>query len=169
MADKKPVYIRCPRCELNYCLKKDKYCSVCRAEMNGDKEALLDDLELELCPICKTNYIQPDEIMCSTCLNERKALADNEELEDEWNEYINRDEVDDYTFEDEETGEMASITDIDDDVLDNDLEDEDLTFDLDEDIDEDMDDNEDTEQDDLEEEDDFDQSFDDEDDEDEDY
>ena len=61
--DKKPVYIRCPRCELNYCLKKDKYCSVCKAEMEGDKDAFSDDFELELCPICKTNYIQPDEII----------------------------------------------------------------------------------------------------------
>lgn len=34
---KKPVYIRCPRCELNYIQKKDKYCSVCKAEMEAKK------------------------------------------------------------------------------------------------------------------------------------
>ena len=64
----KQQYIRCPRCELNYILKKDKLCSVCKAEMQvggGENE------EFELCPICKTNYIGPDEIMCSQCMEER--------------------------------------------------------------------------------------------------
>ena len=60
---KKPVYIRCPRCELNYIQKKDKYCSVCKAEMEAKRD-YVDDIDLELCPICKTNYIQPDEIVC---------------------------------------------------------------------------------------------------------
>ena len=71
---KKPVYIRCPRCELNYIEKKDKLCSVCKAELSANKEDFIGDLDLELCPICKTNYIQPDEIMCATCLKEQICL-----------------------------------------------------------------------------------------------
>lgn len=70
---KKPVYIRCPRCELNFIQKKDKYCSVCKAEMEAKKDDL-DDVDLELCPICKTNYIQPDEIMCASC-PDRKSVV----------------------------------------------------------------------------------------------
>ena len=128
MADKKPVYIRCPRCELNYCLKKDKYCSVCKSEMNGNKDIILNDLDLELCPICKINYIQPDEIMCTTCIKEKKNSSEEEDfdIEQEWDDYVNRDEVD-YT-EDEETGEMASVSELDDDILGSDLIDSDLEF-----------------------------------------
>ena len=29
----KNVYIRCPRCELNYIKKKDQYCDICKREM----------------------------------------------------------------------------------------------------------------------------------------
>ena len=127
MADKKPVYIRCPRCELNYCLKKDKYCSVCKSEMNGNKDIILNDLDLELCPICKINYIQPDEIMCTTCIKEKKNSSEDDfDIEQEWDDYVNRDEVD-YT-EDEETGEMASVSELDDDILGSDLIDSDLEF-----------------------------------------
>ena len=128
--DKKPVYIRCPRCELNYCLKKDKYCSVCKAEMEGDKDAFSDDFELELCPICKTNYIQSDEIMCASCLKERQESGEFNDDEDEWDAYANREDNDDYVSDEEETGDMASISEIDDDVLGADLVDDDLGFDL---------------------------------------
>ena len=69
---KKPVYVRCPRCELNYIEKKDKLCSVCKAELSANKDDFMSDLDLELCPICKTNYIPPDEIMCATCLKEHQ-------------------------------------------------------------------------------------------------
>ena len=117
---KKPVYIRCPRCELNYIEKKDKFCSVCKAEMSANKDLFVNDLDLELCPICKTNYIQPDEIMCATCLKEHQT-EDGEITRDDWDEYINRDE-DEIIYDDEETGDMASVTDLDDDSLDDDLD-----------------------------------------------
>ena len=127
---KKPVWIRCPRCELNNCLKKDKICSVCKAELEGDKDAFSDDFELELCPICKTNYIQADEIMCANCLKERQENGSLDDDEDEWNAYANREDNDDFSTEDEETGDMASISEMDDDILGNDFEDDDLAFDL---------------------------------------
>ena len=117
---KKPVYIRCPRCELNYIEKKDKLCSVCKAELSADKDSFVNDLDLALCPICKTNYIQPDEIMCATCLKEHQS-EDGEITGEAWDEYVNRDE-DEIVYDDEETGEMASVTDLDDDTLDDDLD-----------------------------------------------
>ena len=118
---KKPVYIRCPRCELNYIEKKDKLCSVCKGELSAKKDEFIGDLDLELCPICKTNYIQPDEIMCATCLKEHQG--EDEDPNNDWEEYLNRDE-DEVVYDDEETGDMASVTeDLDDDgILDDDLD-----------------------------------------------
>lgn len=162
---KKPVYIRCPRCELNYIQKKDKFCSVCKAEMEAKRD-YVDDIDLELCPICKTNYIQQDEIMCASCLKEHQN--EDGELNEDWEDYINREDSDDIMTIDDETGEMASVNDLtkssllDDDDLGTDLEfgdDEDnLNFEDDDDFDEDLDDD-----------DDFDDDFDDDDDDDYDY
>lgn len=106
---KKPVYIRCPRCELNYIQKKDKYCSVCKAELEA-KSDYIDDIDLELCPICKTNYIQPDEIMCANCLKEHQN--EDGELSGDWEDYLSREDDEDIVTMDDETGEMASVTDI---------------------------------------------------------
>ena len=134
MADKKPVYIRCPRCELNYIQKKDKLCSVCKAELSA-KDDYVDELDLELCPVCKTNYIQSDEVMCQSCLKERALDNDIHGItneNDEWDAYINRDE-DEIISPDEETGDMAVVNSLDEaDLLDGD---DDLTFD--DDLDED--------------------------------
>lgn len=135
---RKPVYIRCPRCELNYIEKKDKLCSVCKAEMSANKEDFISDLDLELCPICKTNYIQPDEIMCATCLKEHQS--EDGEMNSDWEDYLNRDE-DEIVYDDEETGDMASVTDLDDSILDDDDLDTGIGFDdrLDDDLDDDLD------------------------------
>lgn len=106
---KKPVYIRCPRCELNYIQKKDKLCSVCKAELEA-KNDYIDDIDLELCPICRTNYIQPDEIMCASCLKEHQN--EDGELTGDWEDYLTREDDEDIVTMDDETGEMASVTDI---------------------------------------------------------
>ena len=145
-AVRKPTYVRCPRCELNYILKKDKLCSVCKAEVSSKKDELVDELDLELCPICKTNYIQSDEIMCASCLSER-SLEKGADLENEWEDYINRDE-DEVVEADEETGDMATVTELgDDDLLDVE-DDEEMIFDEDDEIDDDDDDDDDDEDDD---------------------
>lgn len=158
---KKTVYIRCPRCELNYIEKKDKLCSVCKSELAVNKDPFANDLDLELCPICKTNYIQPDEIMCATCLKEHES-EDDEVDTNEWEEYINRDE-EEIVYDDEETGDMASVTDLNDTALDDDLDsgigfddslDEDSLEGFDDDLDEELLD-EDEEEEEEEEEDDF--------------
>ena len=129
---KKVAYIRCPRCELNFIQKKDKYCAVCKAEMSANKDDFIDDLDLELCPICKTNYIQSDEVMCQSCLKERGNDEDEvNQNQDEWNSYVQQDE-DDFILPNEETGELA-IVDLDDDDLDEDMGLVDEEFDEDED------------------------------------
>lgn len=88
--DKKPAYILCPRCELNYIKSKDKYCTVCKAEMGLlDPSILLpDDEEVgleKLCPICQVNYIGEDEEICFMCQKEREELKEKEK-NDEWAE-----------------------------------------------------------------------------------
>jgi len=159
---KKAVYVRCPRCELNYILKDEEYCSVCKQEMKvGGGE--IDELDMEVCPICKTNYMMPHEIMCASCFEER-ANDPNYNGSDEWDEYANQDEMEEMDDAQEEIGDMSSVkmfgvdSDDDDDVLD--LPDDDFD-DLDDDAVE-MDDEEEEFDDDLE--DDDDDDFDDDDD-----
>ena len=85
--DKKPVYILCPRCELNYINKKDKYCTVCKAELGMlDKGFLIpdddDEGEERLCPVCRVNYLEEDEDICFMCKKEREEKASHEEAEE---------------------------------------------------------------------------------------
>lgn len=88
--DKKQAYILCPRCELNYIKSKDKYCTVCKAEMGLlDPSILLPDEEEagieKLCPVCQVNYIGEDEDICFLCQKERDEREHNRE-DDEWGE-----------------------------------------------------------------------------------
>lgn len=134
-------YIRCPRCELNYIKKREKLCSVCKAELAADPNDV-DDLELETCPICKTNFIRPDEIMCKQCLKERSLEDVIVSGNEEWESYLNPDEEN--VASDEETGEMASITDLDSTDLDDDMEiDDDDLPDMEDEMDFDDDDDDD--------------------------
>jgi len=86
---KKPEYILCPRCELNYFIeeKKRKHCDVCLAELNlGNPDILIPDEDVELerfCPFCKVNYMSPDEEMCFICAKERTP-AEVEESAEDW-------------------------------------------------------------------------------------
>ena len=144
----KQTYIRCPRCELNYILKKDKFCNVCKQEMKAlGTLGAEENLDLELCPLCKINYINPDEDICPACAKERE-LEDGEEgvgkygSDNDWSSYTNPDD-DDGSYEDEETGDMVSITNLDDGPIedddmdlglsddDDDMSEEDETFDSD--------------------------------------
>ncbi len=151
---KKPTFIRCPRCELNYIQKKDKYCAVCKQEMKalgGDTNFEVDEEnEMEICPVCKSNYIQEDEIMCASCAKE-KALEDGmfteADAEADWNEYNTNLEEQDTILDNEELGEMVNITEDEDDTDSTDAEsddetDDDLneTDDLDDDLDLDLED-----------------------------
>ena len=146
----KQTYIRCPRCELNYILKKDKYCNVCKAEMKAVGNMGTDeDMDLELCPICKTNYINADEDICPACAKEREEEEEDAVPTSVWDTYTSPD--DDEGYNDDEDSDMVSITGLDDNPLDDDsldlgLDDEDEQEDLDDEssepdeLDEDFDD-----------------------------
>ncbi len=129
---KKVMYIRCPRCELNYIPKKEKFCSVCKKEMQVGGGDDFDDLDLELCPICKTNYIQPDMVMCQTCYNERLNDPNFREGDDnDWEQYINRDDSDELDEnQNEEIGDYASVK-----MLDLDDEEDEIDDEFDDDLD----------------------------------
>ncbi len=85
MKDKKPVYTKCPRCELNYIQKKQNYCDVCKAEMRLiDPSILIPDEEEEeiICPVCKINYMASDEEMCFMCSKEAQEKLKEVEPDD---------------------------------------------------------------------------------------
>ena len=137
----KPVWILCPRCELNYIKKADQYCDVCKKEMKLIAANDDDIGDLELCPICKINFVQSDEEVCDSCKQELGIVAD-EDAEDreisDWHKYIDDDNDDDDEDEDDDYNEVEDGTS----GIDDDFEfDEDLGKDLvDNDDDDDFDD-----------------------------
>lgn len=154
-------YIKCPRCELNYIQKKDKFCDVCKSEMKAGilEENELDELEegLELCPICKVNYITEGERMCTTCQEEQ--LDTSKDDEPDWRGFVEKsDESDDEDLDllpvedddeiDEEL-EGAFAKDLESEFADEDEIDEDIDVeDLDDDFDTNIDDDEEFDEDD---------------------
>ena len=97
---KKPIqYVKCPRCDLNYIPKSEKYCNVCKRELGLIVPDEDDITDLELCPICKTNFVQGDEEICASCKAERgiKFMDEGEDEEDteNWHKYVADDEEED--------------------------------------------------------------------------
>lgn len=111
-------YIKCPRCELNYILKKDKFCDVCKNEMKAGilEENDLDDFELEegleLCPICKANYISEGETMCASCMEENADVSKDEDPD--WRGFVDK--------ADDNDEEMDLLPVEEDDEIDEELE-----------------------------------------------
>lgn len=141
-------YIKCPRCELNYIFKKDKFCDVCKSEMKAGilEESDMEDFELEegleLCPICKVNYISEGERMCSTCQEEQTDIKDDEP---DWRGFVDKaddnddEELDLLPIEEEdeidEELEGAFAKDLEQEFDDDDdLDDEDGVDDIDDDF-----------------------------------
>lgn len=89
--DKKPVFIICPRCELNYIQQKEKFCQICKAEMGLVDPSILiadiedEDVEGKLCPICNTNYCEDGEDLCIVCRKE-KATREKAVEPDSWDD-----------------------------------------------------------------------------------
>ena len=110
-------YVKCPRCELNYILKKDKYCDVCKSEMKAGilDENDFDEMEegLELCPHCRVNYISEGETICSTCLEEQTEGTRKDD-EPDWRGYVDK--------ADEEDEELDLLPVEEDDEIDEELE-----------------------------------------------
>ena len=90
----KPVWILCPRCELNYIKKADKFCDVCKKEMKLIAPSEDDIGDLELCPICK------QELGIEATEDE-----ENQEIAD-WHKYISDDDEEDEEDEDDLTDDV---------------------------------------------------------------
>ena len=142
----KPVWILCPRCELNYIKKADGYCNVCKKDMKLIKAGEDDIGDLELCPICKINFVQSDEGICDSCKQELGINLDDEAKDKEisdWHRYI--DDDDDEDDEDETENDYADTVYTDDElestagIVDD--------FDFDEDLEKSIEDDEDLEDD----------------------
>ncbi len=99
---------KCPRCELNYILDGGKYCTVCRREMNGEKET---DNTYDLCSVCNENPALPGKDICFFCLQEMKKDAETDPEEQQ-----------EPPLEINDTGEMEEIAiDVDEDIPDHEL------------------------------------------------
>ena len=125
----KPVWILCPRCELNYIKKADQYCNVCKKEMKLIKASEDDIDDLELCPICKINFVQNDQEVCDSCRQELGIVATEEDEDKEvadWHKYIDdddNDDDDDDEIEERYDGDMEDTAGIVEDFdFDEDLE-----------------------------------------------
>ena len=71
--------IKCPRCELNYMLDTEKFCSVCRREVRGESEQY--DM-VELCSECGENPVVPGQDLCAYCLKELSQRANDTQSEE---------------------------------------------------------------------------------------
>jgi len=134
----KSLYIKCPRCELNYIQKKDKFCDVCKHEMKAGSLEMdeLDEFEedVELCPVCKTNYLLDGETICQSCQEEQQAYDKDDDID--WKSEVEKssqdedEELDLLPIEDNDeiNEEMQNqfSKDLDDDFLDEDKFDEDF-------------------------------------------
>lgn len=134
---KKPVYVKCPRCELNYIDKKQKLCNICKAEMNQPISFFTENEEpedslLELCPYCKTSYITLDDEMCAKCAAKEAAEAPvPEEEDDNWRSFLD-DETEDVSITTED-GVEISLSELEEEELEKDFEEDDDYFKDDED------------------------------------
>ena len=72
--------IKCPRCELNYMYENEVMCSVCRKDVQGEKEA---DEMIELCSECGENPVIPGQEVCAFCLKEMQRRAESSAAEDD--------------------------------------------------------------------------------------
>ena len=71
--------IKCPRCELNYMLDTEQFCSVCRREVRGESEQY--DM-VELCSECGENPVVPGQELCAYCLKELSQRASESQTEE---------------------------------------------------------------------------------------
>lgn len=157
-------YIKCPRCELNYILKKDKFCDVCKSEMKAGslRESELEEFEMEegmeICPICKVNYLSAGETMCATCQEEQGGVIKDDEPD--WRGFVESadssdEELDLLPVEDDidEELEGAFAQDLDEEFDEEDEEEDSEEFEDEDDFGEsdDFDDDDDDEDDDTEE------------------
>ena len=93
-------YIKCPRCELNYILEGEDYCTICKSEMKhhaeGEDDGLLDNFDdMELCPVCGVNYIKEGQAMCDECKKKKNSGGSDDSGDKDWNKSDDDDDEDD--------------------------------------------------------------------------
>lgn len=156
---KKPIYVLCPRCELNYINEREKMCDVCKAELGLlASDILLPDEEEagveRICPVCHINLLGDDEDICFMCRKEREDHEATIKEEDTW-EYEDDEMPEEEVNDDME--EMLALGDLSDEEDEADEEEDgeytepdDFDYDVDPDdyLDEDDDEDEEDEEDD---------------------
>ncbi len=65
------MFVKCPRCDLNYITASEKYCKVCMREMKGDGA----HDEIEMCSVCSENPVLPGRDICLFCLKEMNSQS----------------------------------------------------------------------------------------------
>jgi len=60
------VFVKCPKCELNYMDENDKECRVCYREIHGTDMPE----ETELCTVCNEAPVMPGKDVCAFCFKE---------------------------------------------------------------------------------------------------
>lgn len=74
------MFVKCPKCELNYMHVTDKMCKVCYREIHGAEPPE----EFELCSVCNEAPCMPGRDVCQVCFAEmthEPELPDGEEPE----------------------------------------------------------------------------------------
>ena len=78
------MYVKCPRCQLNYINQEtEQYCKVCLVDMGkiqGQPELELEE-EYKLCPECGENYLEEGEEYCYACRLEHMKHEGKEDEE----------------------------------------------------------------------------------------
>jgi hypothetical protein len=110
-------YELCPRCELNYKPKKQRYCDICNAALRADGDSLLlpdeDEESEKLCPVCRVNYMNPDEEMCFMCQKEHERDTVSED--DSWRDFVDDAEAEPLELEEISFEELAEEEKFDED------------------------------------------------------
>lgn len=95
-----PKYVLCPRCEINYMLEGEKYCDVCKSELNiSSINTHEEEDDMEICPYCKEHFKFKDQEMCEFCQERAENGEDiesllNDDEEDEWEkDYVDEEEL----------------------------------------------------------------------------
>ena len=69
------MFIKCPKCELNYMEDTEKMCKVCYREIHGTDRPD----EPELCSVCNEAPVMPGKDVCLFCFKEMNDQQDDPE------------------------------------------------------------------------------------------
>lgn len=87
------VFIKCPKCELNYMDENDKVCKVCYREIHGTDMPE----ENEICTVCNEAPVMPGKDVCAFCFKEMSS------------EKIVNDDIEHISVEDDAVSTMDEI------------------------------------------------------------